>query len=112
MAGVAGGCAGGSWLCPPQPQRAACARSLTRRLSRALGPAAAALRHPERDAADRLPSTVDEYELAISLCGLSKSWALPGLRMGWVACKDRELLEQVGGWVFVWGGGGCARCVC
>lgn len=49
----------------------------------------------EKDAATRLPSGVDLYDKCITLCGLSKSWGLPGLRLGWVACKDQELLQQV-----------------
>lgn len=49
----------------------------------------------ELDAASRLPSAADCYGRAVSLCGLSKSWGLPGLRLGWLACKDAQLLQQV-----------------
>jgi DNA-binding transcriptional MocR family regulator len=35
------------------------------------------------------------YDKAITLCGLSKSWCLPGLRIGWVASQDAALLERV-----------------
>jgi hypothetical protein len=42
-----------------------------------------------------LPSAVDCYERAVSLCGLSKSWGLPGLRLGWVACQGQQLLQDV-----------------
>eukprot|EP00878_Enallax_costatus_P039623 GHUV01045483.1.p1 GENE.GHUV01045483.1~~GHUV01045483.1.p1 ORF type:complete len:278 (+),score=70.51 GHUV01045483.1:92-925(+) len=42
-----------------------------------------------------LPSAVDCYNKAVSLCGLSKSWGLPGLRVGWVACRDQQLMQQV-----------------
>jgi aspartate/methionine/tyrosine aminotransferase len=38
---------------------------------------------------------VDCYERGVSLCGLSKSWGLPGLRLGWVACQDQQLLQEV-----------------
>ncbi len=31
--------------------------------------------------------------LAISLGGLSKSFGLPGLRMGWLACRDKEIIR-------------------
>lgn len=31
----------------------------------------------------------------IVLCGLSKSWGLPGLRIGWLASHDKGLLERV-----------------
>jgi aspartate/methionine/tyrosine aminotransferase len=49
----------------------------------------------EREEASRLPSAVDLYDKAIVLCGLSKSWGLPGLRLGWIAGKDQQLLQQV-----------------
>jgi len=49
----------------------------------------------EKDEASRLPSAVDIYPKAVTLCGLSKSWGLPGLRLGWVTSKDKQLLEQV-----------------
>lgn len=42
----------------------------------------------------RLPPAVGLYERAVSLCGVSKSWALPGLRVGWVACRDSALLGR------------------
>lgn len=44
---------------------------------------------------DQPPSAADRYAKAISLCGLSKSWGLPGLRLGWLACQDAELIQQV-----------------
>lgn len=46
----------------------------------------------ERDPALRLPQAVDLYERAISLNVMSKAYGLPGLRIGWLACKDREFL--------------------
>ena len=48
----------------------------------------------ERDLAIRLPQAVDVYERAISLNGLSKAYGLPGLRIGWLACKDRDMLVR------------------
>jgi aspartate/methionine/tyrosine aminotransferase len=42
----------------------------------------------------RLPSMCDLYEQGITLSGLSKAFALPGLRIGWLATQDRALLEQ------------------
>ena len=48
----------------------------------------------ERDESLRLPQAVDGYERAISLNVLSKAYGLPGLRIGWLACKDRELLAR------------------
>ncbi|MFA4966037.1 MAG: aminotransferase class I/II-fold pyridoxal phosphate-dependent enzyme [Thermoleophilia bacterium] len=49
----------------------------------------------ERDPAGRLPSAVEKYEKAVTLCGLSKSFSLPGLRVGWLATRDRELAARV-----------------
>ena len=48
----------------------------------------------ESDAALRLPSVADVYERGVALCGLSKSFALPGLRIGWLASQDRQLIER------------------
>jgi len=44
-----------------------------------------------------LPAGSELYERAISLSGLSKSYGLPGLRIGWTATKDRELLSRMMG---------------
>ena len=49
----------------------------------------------ERDPALRLPQAVDLYERAISLNVMSKAYGLAGLRIGWLACKDRELLVRL-----------------
>ena len=38
---------------------------------------------------------VDAYERGISLNVMSKAYGLPGLRIGWLACKDRELLRRL-----------------
>lgn len=48
----------------------------------------------ERDPSLRLPQAVDLYDRAISLNVMSKAYGLPGLRIGWLACKDRELLVR------------------
>lgn len=42
-----------------------------------------------------LPAACDLTKHAISLFGLSKSFGLPGLRIGWLACQEIELLEQI-----------------
>ncbi len=47
----------------------------------------------ERDQALRLPAAVDAYERGISLGGLSKPYGLPGLRVGWIACRDEDALR-------------------
>ncbi|MDQ0318305.1 aspartate/methionine/tyrosine aminotransferase [Pararhizobium capsulatum DSM 1112] len=42
----------------------------------------------------RLPQAVDTYERGLSLNVMSKAYGLPGLRIGWIACKDRDLLQR------------------
>ena len=43
-----------------------------------------------------LPSPVAvAYERGVSISALSKTFGLPGLRVGWVACRDAALLAQV-----------------
>jgi len=49
----------------------------------------------EHDEEMRLPPAVDSYEKAISLFGLSKTFSLPGLRMGWLATREDELLRKL-----------------
>lgn len=43
----------------------------------------------------KLPAGVDQYCRSISLCGMSKVWGLPGLRIGWLASHDQELLTRI-----------------
>ena len=45
--------------------------------------------------ANKIPAFCDIYEDAVSLWGLSKSFGLAGLRLGWVATRNRELLEGI-----------------
>lgn len=47
-----------------------------------------------------LPSAVDLYEKAIILSGLSKSYGLPGLRVGWLAVRDEKLRNEIINWKF------------
>ena len=49
----------------------------------------------ELDPSDRLPAGADVLPLGISLGVMSKSFALAGLRIGWLATHDRELLDRV-----------------
>jgi aspartate/methionine/tyrosine aminotransferase len=48
----------------------------------------------ERDPALRLPQAADVYERGISLNVMSKAYGLAGLRIGWLACKDRATLVK------------------
>ena len=49
----------------------------------------------EHDPADRLSAAADLYEKAVSLGVMSKAFALAGLRIGWLATRDAELLRRV-----------------
>lgn len=49
----------------------------------------------EREPGVRLPQATDVYERGISLNVMSKAYGLPGLRIGWIACKDRALLTAL-----------------
>ena len=42
-----------------------------------------------------LPAACDLYEKAISLSGLSNTFGLPGLRIGWLASQDEEVMQAV-----------------
>jgi aspartate/methionine/tyrosine aminotransferase len=48
----------------------------------------------EYDLSRRLPSVADVHECGMVLSGLSKSFALPGLRIGWLIVRDHELLRR------------------
>ena len=52
-------------------------------------------RELEHDPADRLPAACDLYERALSLGSMSKTYGLPGLRLGWLASRDRDALAQI-----------------
>ena len=49
----------------------------------------------EFDPADRLVAGADALERGVSLGVMSKSFAMAGLRIGWLATRDRALLERV-----------------
>ena len=49
----------------------------------------------EFDPADRLSAGADALERGVSLGVMSKSFAMAGLRIGWLATRDRELLAQL-----------------
>jgi aspartate/methionine/tyrosine aminotransferase len=52
-------------------------------------------RELEYNPADRLPAACDMYERAVSLGSISKSYGLPGLRIGWIATRDASIREAV-----------------
>lgn len=49
----------------------------------------------EHDPKDRLPAAADFGPHAVSLGVMSKSFGLPGLRIGWLAIRDQRLRERV-----------------
>jgi aspartate/methionine/tyrosine aminotransferase len=49
----------------------------------------------ECESAQRLPPICDLYERGVSLFGLSKTFSLPGLRIGWLATQDKALLQKL-----------------
>jgi aspartate/methionine/tyrosine aminotransferase len=49
----------------------------------------------EHDPAERLPAVADAEPRAISLGTVSKAHGLPGLRIGWLACRDGGLLRRI-----------------
>ena len=51
-------------------------------------------RYLEVDERDRLQAGADAYPLGISLGVMSKSFAMAGLRIGWLATRDREILDR------------------
>ncbi len=52
-------------------------------------------RESEYRAADRLPAACDLSENAVSLGVMSKTYGLPGLRIGWVATHRRNVLARM-----------------
>jgi aspartate/methionine/tyrosine aminotransferase len=48
----------------------------------------------EFDDADRLPTGADATQRGVSLGVMSKSFAMAGLRIGWLATRDRDLLAR------------------
>jgi len=48
----------------------------------------------EHDPATRLPAASEVYEHAVSLGSMSKTYGLPGLRLGWLASRDPEIIQR------------------
>ena len=49
----------------------------------------------ERESDRMLPNAADVYPRALSLGVMSKSYGLPGLRIGWIACQDTGVLGRL-----------------
>ena len=43
----------------------------------------------------QLPQAAEIYDKGISLNVMSKAYGLPGLRVGWISCRDRGLLSRM-----------------
>ncbi len=52
-------------------------------------------RYLEYDPTSRLPSASEVYDGAISLFGMSKTFGLAGLRIGWIVTKDADALGKI-----------------
>ncbi|MFX0076567.1 MAG: aminotransferase class I/II-fold pyridoxal phosphate-dependent enzyme [Candidatus Hermodarchaeota archaeon] len=50
----------------------------------------------EYNIAERLPSACDLYHQGISIGVMSKSYGLAGLRIGWLATRDKALYKKIG----------------
>ena len=85
---------------PPQPDRDAAdprrVGAARRRTGRPQHPSLAdeVYRYLEFDEADRLLPGADAFPHGVSLGVMSKSFAMAGLRIGWLATRDRDLLGR------------------
>ena len=52
-------------------------------------------RYLEYDRKDRLPAVCDIYENGISIAGMSKAFALPGLRICWAVTHNKEIFKKI-----------------
>ncbi|MDB5285820.1 MAG: hypothetical protein JWR05_769 [Mucilaginibacter sp.] len=50
------------------------------------------------DSKDQIPAACDLYENAVSLWGMSKTFGLAGLRLGWLGSKNSALLSKIEAW--------------
>ena len=49
----------------------------------------------ESDGTPQLPQAADRSPTALSMGVMSKAYGLPGLRIGWLACRDHAVLERL-----------------
>jgi len=49
----------------------------------------------ELDESKRIPQIADIYEKGLSLNVMSKAYGLPGLRIGWIASQDKQVLQDM-----------------
>ena len=52
-------------------------------------------RYLELESSDRLPTMASVYDKGLSLGVMSKSFGLPGLRMGWIAAQNQLVLKEM-----------------
>jgi len=52
-------------------------------------------RYLEFEPETTLPAACERYERAVTLAGLSKAYGLPGLRIGWLATQDQDLIARI-----------------
>jgi len=52
-------------------------------------------RYLEYDPNDRLPSACELYEKAVSLFGMSKTFGMAGVRLGWVVTREADLYARM-----------------
>jgi aspartate/methionine/tyrosine aminotransferase len=51
-------------------------------------------RELEHDPEQRLPAACDAYSHGVSLGSMSKTYGLPGLRLGWLATRDADTIQR------------------
>jgi len=49
----------------------------------------------EHDLKYRLPAVADIYQKGISVGVISKAYAVPGIRVGWLVCQNKQLRDRV-----------------
>ena len=52
-------------------------------------------RYSEYNPKIRLPAAADIYEKAVSLGVMSKTFGLPGLRIGWIATQNKKIYQKI-----------------